>query len=250
MPIIRRKPTRGWFALGGGSGESPVPPTPKPQPEQDEYFYIVFNEQYGGPTSFGRKEVLGRKNSSFITYFSDDKETWEQLSSATFRYAPAGRKIYIKSECAGWEGQKIVVNTNYSVGGNLASLLFGDDFQGKTITKDNTNANTFKQLFYNTGLTDCSKLYMPIVSARGAALSQAFAITHIQESPLFDMLESTIKDSSNIFSENKDFATLWSNKDIIHNDGWTDISPTGTIHTKAGSQWTAIPDGWQIVYDL
>ena len=101
--------------------------------------YLHFEALEDGMTvSF--KEASNDDNliaNSNILYYSTDKTTWKTLSPENENTEPinAGEKIYFKGNCVLSEsGQGIgvfSVSKKYNAAGNVMSLLFADDFDGK-----------------------------------------------------------------------------------------------------------------------
>ena len=96
--------------------------------------------------------------------YSLDGNTWNSLSAATNTPAiNTGDKIYFRGNLIPTSGKGIgtfTISKKCNVKGNVMSLLYGDDFEGKT---DLTGKNyAFYKLFYNcTKIVDASELILP-----------------------------------------------------------------------------------------
>ena len=100
-----------------------------------------------------------RSDARTITvYYSTDKTTWTSMgdtSTSGITYSiPANSKVYLKATTVSWSTyleipngylpNRIECTGNYAVGGNIMSLLYGDEFVGKTTLSE---PYTFVSLF-------------------------------------------------------------------------------------------------------
>ena len=158
---------------------TPPSPTPEPTPQND-YFYVEdlsgdgctftikknynYNDRYGNNPSH---------NPQITMYYSTDQENWYKLTdnitaNGISHSVPAGGKLYLKaineyysgydSACQRDINTYINCDKYFAVGGNIMSLLFGDNFRSGNITTG-YYTNAFRKLFYYTKVTDASNLY-------------------------------------------------------------------------------------------
>ena len=132
--------------------------------ETDEYFWIE------NLTSSNMTVTIKKTNTSaptVVLYRSSDKTTWTSMgnSSVTGRTAtvPGNSKMYFKATTSVWStvyySNYITTNANCKIGGNIMSLIYGDNYKNQTTL---TNSYALTLLFYNfTTLTDASELKLP-----------------------------------------------------------------------------------------
>ena len=157
----------------------------KPAPAQDTYFYVENPNDADLTMQFKRNHNYNDKtdtnpahNPKFNVYKSTNLTTWnritDNISAAGNTFTvPANSRVYIKAVTEGYAGYDgdcqrdiwTVLNSVYSssapitfnVGGNIMSLLFGDNF--RTATWYN-NTNAFRDFFYQSRVVDASNLYL------------------------------------------------------------------------------------------
>ena len=138
----------------------------QPTPAND-YFYVE--------DASGNSNTLSITNSSSDAYNievikSTDQTNWESMGTTSYNTqltatVPANSKLYLKATTARWgrsvyDYTGITVNSDYNVGGNIMSLLFGDNFQNASFTGSNFNA--FTCLFNgSTYLVNAGNLVLP-----------------------------------------------------------------------------------------
>ena len=103
-------------------------------------------------------------NNSCYLQYSYDEKTWTSYVKGQYPILNTGEKIYLKGSFVPGQnrygvGYMNIENKKFNVSGNIMSLLFGDEAEGKT---DLTGYdNCFDCLFYETPLVDASKLLLP-----------------------------------------------------------------------------------------
>ena len=110
---------------------------------------------------------------------STDKENWEPLgvtSTEIRRTITPGNKLYLKCNTNNWcEGDSYnsIIGTS-KIGGNIMSLLYGDQFADKTSFPSGSTYN-FKCLFSNnTNLVDASELLLPATTLASECYDHMF----------------------------------------------------------------------------
>lgn len=137
-------------------------------------FYTVPNYFYVEDASGNTNRIYINKtnaNAPTIEVFkSTDRLNWESIgntdTTAIQIALPANSKIYLKAVTDKWGASnwsisnKISCNGNFNIGGNIMSLLYGDNFKNSVFTSDNTYA--FSSLFYSDSyLVNAGNLLLP-----------------------------------------------------------------------------------------
>lgn len=117
-----------------------------------EYFTITFDDEIGSITLINDVE------------WSEDKKTWNTAVANT-AFTPTSKSVYIRRVGNIWKGstnlQGIVVSTNYSLSGNIFSLLYGENFVGKTTFPSGSSYNYKNLAYYSLTLTNAENLVLP-----------------------------------------------------------------------------------------
>ena len=168
-------------------------------------------------TSFGYfyvEDVSGSDNTLTITkeyassptievFKSTDEINWTSMGSTSTTgitaTIPANGKLYLKATANSWSGNEFKYNSisatgNHNVGGNIMSLLYGDDFIGIRVFPANSD-RPFSHLFYgNTTLIDASDLILPVTTLTNGCYWSMFwgctALTTPPELPATTMANS------------------------------------------------------------
>ena len=156
MPIYRNNKNYGTRVVFGS--EPPTPPTP-PTPT-DNYFYV--------------EDASGSDNTLTITQYgtydievfrSTNQTNWVSMGTTTrgtplMATVPANGRLYLKAVADKWYQNRISVSSSYNIGGNIMSLLYGDNYTGAIFT--NLNEYAFSYLFYSsTNLLNVKNLVLP-----------------------------------------------------------------------------------------
>ena len=111
--------------------QHPVPPTP-----ENDYFYVK------DITGAANTLSIRKDNGSLPTievFYSTDKQNWTSMgntdTTAITATIPANSKLYLKAVTNQWSndrdwGTYITASGNYNIGGNLNSLILGDNYDG------------------------------------------------------------------------------------------------------------------------
>ena len=112
-----------------------------------EYFYVE------NLTNSDNTLTISKSYSSAPTitvYYSTDKTNWTSVStmSSTTVNIPSGSKVFLKSSDGKWASNTaywnyVACSNDFAVGGNIMSLISGDNFIGSTLTNSNALANLF-----------------------------------------------------------------------------------------------------------
>lgn len=170
-------------SLGRVIWQKQTPPTPA-----NDYFYVE--------DASGNSNTLSITNSSSDAYNievfkSTDQTNWESMGTTSTTpitaTIPANSKLYLKATTARWgrsvyDYTGITVNSNYNVGGNILSLLFGDNFQNASFTGSNFNA--FTCLFNgSTYLINAGNLVLPSNTENSCYRRMFFNCTGLTTAP-------------------------------------------------------------------
>ena len=145
-----------------------------------EYFYV---EDTSGNTNT-LSIVKSNTNAPTIEVFaSTDTVNWSSMgitsSTAITATIPANGKLYLKANADVWGGENnynnITASGNHNVGGNIMSLIYGDNYGGQTEFPENTGGN-FGNLFrYNNYLISAEDLILPVTTLPSMAYIAMFA---------------------------------------------------------------------------
>ena len=128
-----------------------------------------------------------KNNKSAKIYTSYNSIEWSDYTAGSTIQIPAGKKLYLKSSTGDWTGgdnTKLFSCTGgrFNVGGNIASLVAGDDFEknGADLT-----GCIFVNLFKNhTNLIHASQLVLPMTSVGKNAYKSMFdGCTNLLDAP-------------------------------------------------------------------
>ena len=132
----------------------------------ESYFYV--EDISGNNTTLSIKKY----NSSAPTievFCSTDQTNWTSMGNTDTTpitaTVPANGKLYLKATANAWctsgsSDNEISVSDKYNVGGNIMSLLNGDNFEGTTFT--NSNSYAFPYLFeQDNNLVNANELILP-----------------------------------------------------------------------------------------
>ena len=119
---------------------------PAPDPST-EYFYVQNLSNTADTISITKNHSSAP---TLTVYYSTDKTNWTGITTSTTSTPisiPANSRVYFKSTSNSWGGSSDSYynrfgagsSSNYAVGGNIMSLIYGDDFAGKTAIKQYDN---------------------------------------------------------------------------------------------------------------
>jgi len=142
-------------------------------------FYI---ENVSGSSNTVQITKSGANAPSLTIYKSTDGENWVSMgttsTTAITATIPANGKLYLRCNTQKWGKSSYYnsINTtgNCNVGGNIMSLLYNDNFIGKTSFGSGTTY-IFSNLFnYNTHLINASELLLPATTLVNYCYSNMF----------------------------------------------------------------------------
>lgn len=131
-----------------------------------DYFYI--EDESGSDNTLTIHQADGQLAPVFEVFKSTDQVSWTSMGttgltdiSAT---VPANGKLYLKATTTGWgdnNGHRNEINASgqFNVGGNIMSLLVGDNYEGATL--DTNYKQQFFYMFASSNVVDASALELP-----------------------------------------------------------------------------------------
>ena len=142
---------------------APTPPTP-----ETTYFYV---EDISGSDN-KLSIVKSNADAPIIEVFcSTDQENWVSMGGTSTTpitaTIPANGKLYLKANADNWRvgsatnNNKITCTGNYIVGGNIMSILYGDNFENQTTFAEGTYYNLSRLFDGSTTLVSAEYLVLP-----------------------------------------------------------------------------------------
>ena len=171
---------------------------PAPDPST-EYFYVK------NLTSSANTLSIKKNDSSAPTitvYYSTDKTTWTSMgdtdTTAITYSIPANSKVYLKATTDRWGGESgntiytsITCSNNFGIGGNIMSLLYGDNFSGQTSFPSSSTYN-FTCLFWGSSkLKNIDNLVLPATTLTEGCYENIFTSCEGLTSIPSDLLPAT-----------------------------------------------------------
>lgn len=171
-------------------------------------------------------------------------------------------KLYLRAKTSSWassdalqNSNSINVNKNYSIGGNLLSLLYGEDFNGQTEFK-NDSANAFLGLFFQEGnLIDASSLQLNAEIVPMHAYDSMFHYcNNLESAPIIKSQTFGNGSCTVLFKECSKINRIEchaTNPTSQQFNNWViNVAPNGTFVKKRGVTWpsgnSGIPTGWTV----
>lgn len=190
---------------------------------------------------------------SYRTITSDWIETYEQINIEP--HASIEIKANFRSDSSSIINCVMEGNTTCDIKGNIMSLLFGDDFIGKTILTGYNYA--FSALFaYNQNIVNAENLILPATVLSSYCYNTMFGgCTNLTTAPVLPATELARYCYGYMFYD----CTSLNNITVAFTDwvseertaSWVkDVAATGTFTCPADLQelrgWDFIPEGWTI----
>ena len=164
------------------NGQVVWPTTVKPDPSTIPFY--VENITNSNETVTIKKQ--NSNNETIDVYKSDDKTYWTLLGTTsttalTFTLVPRQR-VYLRATTSTWHGGSVVNGSNTitgmsKVGGNIMSLLYGNNFENQTtITTNKALCNLFNiATTSNYDLLDASDLALPATTLSNSCYNGLFS---------------------------------------------------------------------------
>ena len=241
-------------SLGRVIWQKQTPPTP-PIPS-DEYFYI--EDTSGANQILHIKKHSNSDSPSIEVFYSTNKTVWHSMGTTSITgimaQIPANSKLYLKCTTNSWctdNYNYMYCDGSYIIGGNIMSLLNGDNFVNTTLVSG-TNDYAFGHLFYtDTNLTDASNLILPNTVTR-SCYSYMFAHTNLKGTPVLPATTLAPYCYSNMFNYTRTNEITTYANDISATDCLSDwlrsVALTGDFYNLGSATYTSgasgIPTGW------
>ena len=170
--------------------------------------YLTFTALESGTFSLTLQAKVTVEAVSSVSYSIDDGETWTTTNNVTGSEVVITTPTISQGESVLWKANAVqfTVNSddypggnfgksyfsstgNFNISGNMLSMLYGDDFQGKTSFKtlisNGYTAGTFGNLFYGaTHLVDASHLVLsPNVLTNNCYANMFYGCTSLTTAP-------------------------------------------------------------------
>lgn len=140
-----------------------------------EYLTIRFDNEIGSITLINDVE------------WSEDKKTWNTAVANT-AFTPTSKSVYLRRVGDVWQkkdsAEGIKVTTNHSLSGNIFSLLYGDNFIGKTTFASGSSYNFDTFSYQNNTLTNAENLVLPATTLTTHCYGSLFnGCTNLKKAP-------------------------------------------------------------------
>lgn len=170
---------------------------------ENQKIYVTLTNVTPQQVPFYVEDITGNANTLSIKktsntaptiepYYSTDGTNWTSMgttsTTAITATIPANGKLYLKCTTDSWGQQSgyynntITASGDHNVGGNIMSLLMGDNYENTTL---DTNYN--KQFYYlfrnNTHLVDASDLELPSNVAESCYIGMFYGCTALTTAP-------------------------------------------------------------------
>ena len=154
------------------------------QPHDYSKDYLTIEALEDGTISFNIKSTLGTDAVTSISYSTDNGNTWNTTNNQDDKSedlvisvdVTTGDKILWKGIAKGYyniTGSQFGSTCKFNASGNIMSLLYGDDFNGKIRFPENSSSQ-FRYLFKESGITDASNLILPAITLADSCYSSMF----------------------------------------------------------------------------
>lgn len=208
----------------------------------------------------GVYNVTGNKN---IYYYSINGGEWVATQRDTYDPTPITLQTGDVVRFKGYHsGQELFWRTSkkFNIYGNLMSLVYLDDFIGKTSYY--SSGNNFYGLCFQSGVVDAGNLVLPVLNLYTRDYSNMFngctSLTAAPELPATTIDSDTYREMFNGCTKLNYVKCLATTSKKYGWDGvltasfWLqNVSPTGTFVKASGATWqsgiSGIPSGWTVI---
>lgn len=169
----------------GYTPEPPEPPTPPaPEPSMAETYFFI--EDISGAANTLSIAKYTANAPTIEVFYSTDQTNWVSMgttsTTAIYVTIPANSKLYLKattdSWCVNYHMNQIIVSANFNVGGNIMSLLYGDNFIGETSFPNGSDSNFYDLFDYDNGyvhLINSKDLVLPATTLTEQCYRELFS---------------------------------------------------------------------------
>lgn len=240
---------------------------PDIEPSEYESQYLTFDIVTGGYiTLYSYREGYPDYNADKTIQYSINNGPWMNKTSKRSAgtavdtndiIVNAGDKVRFKGSNSEYWGFhfRSGVGATWRASGNIMSLIYGDDFVGKTTL---TEPSAFREVFNSGGaLLSCSNLILPATTlTRGCYNSMFYGCVNITIAPVLPAQTIYMGCYASMFEEctNLNYVKCLANNfaETLTNSNWlANVALTGTFVKAAGVTWPTgddgIPSGWTII---
>lgn len=228
---------------------------------EDEYFYFELTDNYADNTNMPYIMFEPTRGVE-LEYRINNDTHWSKMDMdlsgwcRTSKVYKKGDRIYFRGNNDigdGNIGRFMRTGISYNVGGNIMSLIYGDNYQNKTTIERN---DVFDGLFNNTNVVSAKELSLPAKLLSKYCYAQMFKdcekmvdapelpATKLVTGCYFNMFKGCI-----LLKEITMLATDISEKDCLF-DWVYNVSDTGTFIKSKGVKiqegYSGIPKGWTV----
>lgn len=142
--------------------------------EKINYFYVEAADDEGCQVRSASDGImyLQTKKVNETTEYWVKEEGWSGSTGKSITLEK-GDRVYFKAGVKNWSGEdKLKVDGNFNVGGNIASLVVGDDFEVTGASQTGVNFSSF--LKNKSGLKDASHLTIPMTDLTKSTFQSMF----------------------------------------------------------------------------
>lgn len=225
--------------------------------EENTPFYIHNLSNQVNTVTFQKRDIY---TTTITIEISKNSRKWDILGDTSVEgistTIPAYGILYIRSNNNDFGYNHIRMSHNSEVGGNIMSLIYGDEFNGSETKFKSLAGNNFVATFSgNDTLLYSSKLLLPAKKLQEDSYQSLFVnCTSLRDTPTIPAAELARNCCIYMFKgcSSLQTATCLFEGDIYGVTNWMDGVPaTGTFYKKAGVTWpsgaSGIPEGWTVV---
>ena len=165
----------------------------KTSPEPIDYSIPFWIDNPGTARNIFLKKS-GSSAPNLTLYYSYDNSTWTKWTASTTSSQSlsirANSRMYLRcyNTTKTWATSSyynnLSINSGMSIGGNILSLLYGQNFNGQTEFPTGTEQYQFYNAFSGSSLSDASELLLPPTTLRGDCYHSMFArCTNLRTTP-------------------------------------------------------------------
>ena len=235
---------------------------PEPVPITSTYFYVEDISGLDNTLSITRQ---GSSPMAIEVFVSTDQTNWTSMGTTNLdapltATIPANGKLYLKANTTqwgnGWDGGTIINASDYfKVGGNVMSLLNGDNFVNSGFVP-NTN-NNFDSLFRESQtLINASELQLPATTLTWSCYQRMFIwCPQLKAAPVLPATTLQFLCYAEMFHDCQSLNRIVTYAQDISADeclaGWlAGTSGTGDFYNLGGATYpssdSGIPEGWTV----
>ena len=140
------------------------------------YFYV---EDVSGNNNTLSIQKSSSSAPTIEVFKSSDQQNWTSMGSTSTTpitaTIPANSKLYLKAITEEWGSYNTVTASgNYNVGGNIMSLLYGDNFQNQTTFEEYSGDNFYALFDSSTTLISAGNLVLPATTLTSGCYDSMF----------------------------------------------------------------------------